>query len=207
MNNIQKEFAIANIQARRLAGLIDMQVYSFIETNMAIDIEGDHGVFHWERVFLNALVINNRLPEFNRVDQVLLMLFALFHDSRRVNEHEDPGHGARGADLLNQYIELYVFHFNKLFNSKDIANTKAACRDHTDKIHSTERLIQICFDADRLDLGRVGITPNPAYLNMRESTDKLLISQCIENSRKPTLLPVFREHLLDSEIFGEIDFG
>jgi uncharacterized protein len=36
-----------------------------------------------------------------------------------------------------------------------------ACRLHTDGLTSSEPTVQACWDADRLDLGRVGITPKP----------------------------------------------
>ncbi len=39
-----------------------------------------------------------------------------------------------------------------------------ACRRHTDGLVDGEITVQVCWDADRLDLGRVGITPRPALL-------------------------------------------
>ena len=36
-----------------------------------------------------------------------------------------------------------------------------ACRLHTTTHHTSNPTIDACFDADRLDLGRVGITPDP----------------------------------------------
>ena len=40
-----------------------------------------------------------------------------------------------------------------------------ACRDHTDEVTHDDVTIQSCWDADRLDLGRVGMTPDPDFLN------------------------------------------
>ena len=34
-----------------------------------------------------------------------------------------------------------------------------ACEHHTDMLRSEDKTINTCFDADRLDLGRVGIVP------------------------------------------------
>jgi uncharacterized protein len=39
-----------------------------------------------------------------------------------------------------------------------------ACAGHTHEQTHTDITIQTCWDADRLDLGRVGITPDPKYL-------------------------------------------
>ena len=47
------------------------------------------------RVLENGL----RIAEANGADREVVTLFALFHDSRRVNEDEDDGHGLRGAEF------------------------------------------------------------------------------------------------------------
>jgi uncharacterized protein len=39
-----------------------------------------------------------------------------------------------------------------------------ACRGHTHERTHPDVTIQTCWDADRLDLGRVGITPHPSRL-------------------------------------------
>ena len=39
-----------------------------------------------------------------------------------------------------------------------------ACRYHSDGIVDAHPTIQACWDADRLDLGRVGIRPDPRFL-------------------------------------------
>ena len=39
-----------------------------------------------------------------------------------------------------------------------------ACRIHNGGMPQSEPTLAVCLDADRLDLGRVGITPDPEYL-------------------------------------------
>jgi uncharacterized protein len=39
-----------------------------------------------------------------------------------------------------------------------------ACAHHTDGLTEADVTVQTCWDADRLDLGRVGIVPNPEQL-------------------------------------------
>lgn len=54
-----------------------------------------HGVSHWARVLENGL----RLAKETGASIEVVQLFAVFRDSRRVNEGVDDGHGKRGAEL------------------------------------------------------------------------------------------------------------
>lgn len=124
---------------------------------------GTHGVVHWARVFENGL----KVAVANGADLEVVALFALFHDSRRVNEHWDDGHGLRGGEfarsLRGKLIHLVDDRFDLLYE---------ACRLHTDGTTQGDPTLQACWDADRLDLGRVGIAPNP-YLLCTDEARKL----------------------------------
>jgi uncharacterized protein len=61
----------------------------------ALPWAGTHGVGHWARVLENGL----RLAELTGAIAEVVQLFAIFHDSRRVNEDFDLAHGQRGAEL------------------------------------------------------------------------------------------------------------
>lgn len=61
----------------------------------ALPLHGHHGVGHWARVLENGL----RLAKETGASAEVVRLFAVFHDSRRINEVTDHGHGQRGADL------------------------------------------------------------------------------------------------------------
>ena len=50
---------------------------------------------HWARVLENGL----RLAEETGADLGVVRLFAVLHDSRRVNEATDPDHGPRAAEF------------------------------------------------------------------------------------------------------------
>jgi uncharacterized protein len=121
----------------------------------ALPVRGDHGVVHWARVIENGLRIAGDIGADNEV----VTLFALFHDSRRVNEYRDDGHGLRGGEfahsLRGSLVHLDDRRFELLFE---------ACRLHTDGHLEGDATLQACWDADRLDLGRVGITPHPHRL-------------------------------------------
>lgn len=70
-------------------------IISAIRRGYTLPIRGTHGVVHWARVLENGL----RIADANGADRMVVTLFALFHDARRVNENYDQGHGERGAEL------------------------------------------------------------------------------------------------------------
>ena len=115
-----------------------------------------HGPDHWRRVERNALILATQSGAIVPV----VRLFALFHDSRRENDYHDPQHGARGAKLAKslrgQLYDLTDEHFELLHH---------ACVWHTDAASHEDPTIATCWDADRLDLGRVGIVPHERYMS------------------------------------------
>ena len=127
---------------------------------------GFHGVVHWARVLENGL----KLAESTGANAQVVTLFALFHDSRRENDGWDPGHGLRGAELARQlrgqYFDLPDADFETLFR---------ACERHTEGRHDPDITVLTCWDADRLDLGRVGTVPSPKYLGTDAARDPAMI--------------------------------
>jgi uncharacterized protein len=121
----------------------------------ALHPRGMHGVVHWARVVENGL----KLAAVTGADPDVVKLFALFHDSRRENDGADWGHGRRGADLAAKLR-------GRVFDLPDpaFALLDRACEWHTDARTDPDVTVQTCFDADRLDLGRVGVKPDPKYL-------------------------------------------
>lgn len=114
-----------------------------------------HGVSHWKQVEYNALL----LAKMNGADVTVVRLFAIFHDSRRVDDGYDEEHGPRGAELAKEwrgkYYELDDERFEMLYR---------ACKEHTTTRSTGNVTIDTCFDADRLDLPRVLILPDPDRL-------------------------------------------
>ena len=111
-----------------------------------------HGISHWDRVAGNADVLIT-----SDVDELVVKAFAYIHDVERVNESDDWQHGHRAALLVDE-IRSSVLSF---LNDLEIEQLKEACRLHTLRHRTDDSTVNACFDADRLDLGRVGITPNP----------------------------------------------
>lgn len=117
--------------------------------------DGTHGVGHWARVLENGI----RLAKETDATVEVVTLFAVFHDSKRVNESADRGHGRRGAEFA---AELRGHFFD--LPDDDFGLLCKACSEHTDGQIHDDTTVRTCWDADRLDLGRVGITPHPSRL-------------------------------------------
>ena len=137
-------------------GHIDTQsLMVYLRSQSRINWHGHHGISHWARVRVNGLM----LAQETGANPHVVELFAWFHDSRRVNEHEDIGHGNRGAilaqKLRGQYFDATVDEMDLLIH---------ACGHHSDGFMEDDVTVMTCWDADRLDLGRVGIVPDPLYL-------------------------------------------
>jgi uncharacterized protein len=116
---------------------------------------GDHGPAHWARVLENGL----RLCNETGANTEVVSLFAVLHDSRRVNEGADPNHGQRAADYSLQLRDSVLMVDDEVFE-----RLYAACAGHTHERTHPDVSVQTCWDADRLDLGRVGITPHASRL-------------------------------------------
>ncbi len=115
-----------------------------------------HGPDHWARVERNGIFIGEKVG----ADITVIRLFSLFHDSKRKNDGIDPGHGKRGAEnaknLRNKLFEISDDQFNNFYN---------ACRLHTRQIHTNDVTMGVCWDSDRLDLGRIGMRPSAKFMN------------------------------------------
>ena len=84
---------------------------------------------------------------------------AVLHDSRRINEVTDPEHGPRAAEFAAE-LRGSVFDLE----DHEFQLRHRACEGHTHEPNHSDVIIQTCWDSDRLDLGRVGITPHPSGL-------------------------------------------
>lgn len=115
-----------------------------------------HGLSHWERVGRNGLDL---AADTEGADVDVVLLFALFHDSMRLNDGHDPEHGHRGGVLARELRKLLPLGDGQL------ARLQEACAGHTDGLTSVDPTIGACWDADRLDLPRVGIMPDAALMS------------------------------------------
>jgi uncharacterized protein len=145
----------------------------FLRREFRLDWYGVHGAAHWARVRMNGLA----MAEVNGARRDVVELFAWLHDCRRRHEGRDREHGARAADLIaglnGELFQLDPTGLEKLVY---------ACRHHSDGLTEADLTIQTCWDADRLDLARVGVWPDPVRLCTDVARDPDLMEQAIWRS-------------------------
>jgi uncharacterized protein len=115
-----------------------------------------HGPRHWQRVEAFGLSI----AESSGADLTVVRLFALLHDSCRLDDGEDLDHGPRAAEMLDRIVPT-IFALDR--DRLDLL--KQAIRLHTSGLTTEDPTIGTCWDADRLDIGRVGTTPIARYMS------------------------------------------
>lgn len=129
--------------------------FDFLVETHTLGHHGFHGRDHWLRVLLNGRMLASQTGANLRVVE----LFAVLHDSCRENENDDPDHGRRAAayarELRGTWFEASEVEMDLLAE---------ACDLHSDGYTEADVTVQTCWDADRLDLGRIGIRPSARYL-------------------------------------------
>jgi uncharacterized protein len=120
-----------------------------------LDLHGIHGAPHWQRVRENGL----RIAKHTGANKLIVELFAFLHDCCREDDRSDPGHGERAA-LFAESLRGNLLHLAE----EDFALLHEAIRDHEIGRVRGDVTVITCWDADRLDLGRVRRRPIPTYL-------------------------------------------
>lgn len=114
-----------------------------------------HGLKHWTSVLENG----RKLAAETGANLKVVELFSVLHDAKRENENDDPEHGHRAAALARECNGKW-FHLDDV----EMQDLDDACYYHADGFTKHTVTVMTCWDSDRLDLGRVGITPNEKYL-------------------------------------------
>jgi len=125
-----------------------------IREKYVLDWNGTHGWDHWMRVLETGRI----LAAEDGADIRVVELFSLLHDSCRENDGFDPEHGPRAA-LFSEGLHGAFFRLER----KGLDTLLTAIKDHTRGYVHQDPTIQACWDADRLDLPRVGTRPDPKY--------------------------------------------
>jgi len=133
-----------------------------IRDGFALDRNGIHGVAHWARVRVNGLALERRTGANLRVVEA----FAFLHDSQRQDDGFDPDHGPRAAAFVRT-----LPHRLLPLSREELDLLALACEGHSDGRMEADATVRTCRDADRLDLLRVGIVPDPARLCCAEARD------------------------------------
>ncbi len=117
-----------------------------------------HGRGHWARVASNGADIAATTPG---ADPVVIGAFAAFHDSRRLDEWKDIGHGPRASALVSH---LHA-HGELGLTQAQVATLMHAIREHNGGAPTRDKTRGACMDSDRLDIGRVGSTPRRRFMS------------------------------------------
>ncbi|MBK8762411.1 MAG: hypothetical protein IPM03_18690 [Sulfuritalea sp.] len=135
--------------------LITSQLVQAIRSEFRLDWRGIHGAGHWARVRANGLTI----AAANGANKGVIEYFAFLHDACRRTDGRDHGHGLRAASfarsIRQDFIRLADDEFDLLM---------AAIEGHTHSLDHDDLTVLSCWDADRLDLPRIGIMPDPERL-------------------------------------------
>lgn len=118
-------------------------------------ISGIHGISHWKKVE----EFGHKMAESDlEIDITIVSLFACFHDYQRTDNGRDFTHGPRAAEAIAELRDTLL----SFLTDKQFSQLTQACREHTTRTTSSGDItIDTCIDADRLDLTRVNITPDP----------------------------------------------
>ncbi len=126
----------------------------------AMSIEGMHGLPHWERVRENGA----HLVIYSGGDPLVVELFAYLHDCCRESDGADREHGKRAAQFAQSLRSGILKITDDQFELLSIA-----CEHHDRGRVTDDATVSACWDADRLDLGRVGILPKRKYLSTAQA--------------------------------------
>lgn len=141
----------------------------------ALPRDAIHGVSHWARVIENG----RQLSQVTGANIRVVELFSVFHDSQRINEGIDDGHSRRGAELAR---ELRGVDYE--LSDEEYSLLIYACELHTEGHLDGDITIQTCWDADRLDLARVGIVSRKERLCTERAKDPDFLKWAIERSER-----------------------
>lgn len=156
--------------------LVTSRMVKSVLADYVLPVNGIHGPQHWLRVLENGLQLAARTPG---ADAAVVELFALLHDSKRVNEDHDAAHGWRAANFVRLLAEKGLL---KLEGPRMIRLLEA-CEFHEHGHVSSDPTIGCCWDADRLELSRLGIRPQSRYLSTDAANDILVQEQAWKRGR------------------------
>jgi uncharacterized protein len=104
-----------------------------------------NGAEHWRSVGANGAAIAAKTPGAN---PTIVAAFAAYHDSQRLPDGDDPGHGERAVEIGRRLPNRWARHLTMggppwIF--------RQALRDHSRGLVSDDPTVGACWDADRLE--------------------------------------------------------
>jgi uncharacterized protein len=156
-----------------------LKLIRMVRSNFKVNHRGIHGTAHWSRVHDNGIFLYDNIIGNDPEGQEVITLFAYVHDSQRVEDgSEDLYHGVRAAEFAER-VCVNMFDLS----SRQIKLLKTACAGHTVGLYHDDPIIQICWDADRLDIGRCKEFVDPSFLGTDVAKRPEVIKMCTDRSR------------------------
>lgn len=155
--------------------MIPRELVDRVRSGFALPHDSIHGWAHWARVLENGF----RLAADTGAHAEVVELFSLLHDCKRLSDQTDLGHGRRAAEFARSQRGLCI-----LLSDEDFELLAFACEYHTDGLVEANVTVQTCWDADRLDLGRVGILPEPGRLCTAAAKELGVLKWAIRRSQE-----------------------
>jgi O-acetyl-ADP-ribose deacetylase (regulator of RNase III) len=143
------------VVAEATGKVITPKLIAAIRDTYRLAWSGIHGVRHWARVRKFGL----KIAETNGARTDVVELFSFLHDSCRHGDGRDPDHGRRAVAFATQ-LRGNVFQLD----DAGFALLCEAMEFHSHGSTEGDSTVQACWDADRLDLVRIGIEPEPDRL-------------------------------------------
>ncbi|CAN5558378.1 hypothetical protein BH09PLA1_BH09PLA1_27130 [soil metagenome] len=128
-----------------------------------------HGESHWKCGAWSGLQLVACVPG---SDAEIMFLFGLFHDSQRRDDGRDADHGHRAAELVRV---MHGEHFD--LDDARLDLLVRACAGHVDGLTHDNPTIGLCWDADRLNLWRINVTPAHKLLSTAAARNPDVIAQ------------------------------
>jgi uncharacterized protein len=156
---------------------VSQDLIEIIREGFVLSLDGIHGTSHWDRVRDNGL----RLAGLTGANPEVVELFAYLHDSKRHDDGFDPDHGQRAAEFVQTLNGSLI-----TLSDGALERLVYACVHHSRDITQAEITVQTCWDADRLDIGRIGIKPRARYLCTSAAKEPAIIEWAFRRSQGAT---------------------
>lgn len=151
---VQKKISLPELPHFDIEGIKEFALSGWV-------LGATHGMSHWQRVERNGILLSMHDGCLRKEIYInVVRAFAYLHDKCRIDDYEDYGHGVRSANMIPTIRDTVL----AALSDDEIALLERACRYHTTAHFTGDPTVDVCFDADRLDLGRVGISPNPKLM-------------------------------------------
>jgi len=175
------------MRKQKYKSILTKELMKMIRDQYILDWHGTHGIQHWLRVRRNGLALCNA----HGGSRAFIELFSVLHDCKRLDDGRDLDHGKRAAE----YMEIIRNDIDKILAAEEFDDLKYAVEHHTTGLHTGNLNAQICWDSDRLDIGRVDIILDKYYLNTESAKDDSFIASLDNISLLSGLSDWFSEYL------------